>query len=395
MNSRPMMLMITLSLAFSLNVNSAELSHKNSSQNNKTYHISEDGTVRIPAAERPMSTALSAESKAAAIKAMGSFAEFLTMAAKDCPTSLFDATLEELPALRRCRAKAFETTSWYKDTIARYPSSSWSVEPKTFGSVNANIYTPKEGVSKANQHRVLIHLHGGAFSLGAHWVEKTAAMPVAVDGEFRVVSVDYRQYPEAKSPAALEDILVVYKQLLKDYRPENIGIYGCSAGGYLSGQSIAWINEKGLPTPGAVGMFGQGIASGSDSAGLASIGVAIWQAAYAKAGINPESVFSSDGGYFKDVDVTGSDPLAYFAGNSIELLRKYPPSLLITSSRDYGMSTTVATHSNLIKAGVEADLHVWEGLEHCFNTKHAIPETADAQNVIIRFFDKHLGRQAK
>lgn len=383
-----------MAVAFSVKGFSTESSQYDANENSNIHHVTDDGTVHVPAYEIPMSTALSADSKSAAIKAMQSHLEFFVVAAKDCPTSIFEATLKELPDLRRCRAKAFEKTSLYKSAIARYPASVWSVKPAMFGSVPANIYTPKKGVSKANQHRVLIHVHGGALMYGAHWVETISAMPIAVDGELRVVSVDYRQYPEAKSPAALEDILVVYKQLLKDYRPENIGIYGCSAGGYLSGQSVAWINDQDLPTPGAVGMFGQGIAFGSDSTAFGVHG-AIRVASMVKEGVNPNDIYQPGKGYLEDVDTqTGSDPLAYFAGNSLDLLREYPPSLLITSTRDSGLSTTVSTHANLIKAGVEADLHVWEGLEHCFNTDHSIPETADAQNVIIRFFEKHLGQQA-
>ena len=339
MNSKLISLIQILDLTCSAEVLSEEPNQNDIGKNNKAYYISDDGAVHIPAFELPMSAALSPESKTAVVKGMVSLTEF------------------------------------------------WMIA--------ANIYIPKKGVSKANQHRVLIHVHGGAFKYGARWVEKLTAMPIAVDGEIKVVSVDYRQYPEAKSPAALEDILVVYKELLKDYRPENIGTYGCSAGGYLAGQSVAWINDLGLPTPSAVGIFGQGIALGSDSSNF-GIQPAINKAAWAKAGINRKEIFpptSSGKSYFSDVDKIGADPLVFFAGNSIGLLREFPTSLSITSTRDGGLSATVATHTNHIKAGVEPDLHAWEGLEHCFITDHSILETADAQKEIIRFFERQLGKQ--
>jgi hypothetical protein len=59
-------------------------------------------------------------------------------------------------------------------------------------------------------------------------------------------------------PAASEDVAAVYKDLLKTYRPENIGIYGCSAGGALTAQAEAWFQDKKLPNPGALGIFGSG-----------------------------------------------------------------------------------------------------------------------------------------
>src|SRR4029077_6581875 len=77
-------------------------------------------------------------------------------------------------------------------------------------------------------------------------------------GRFKVVTVDYRQGPEHVYPAASEDVAAVYKDLLKTYRTENIGSYGCSAGGVLTGQVAAWLLDKGLPSPGVLGIFGAG-----------------------------------------------------------------------------------------------------------------------------------------
>ena len=45
----------------------------------------------------------------------------------------------------------------------------------------------------------------------------------------------------------------------------------------------------------------------------------------------------------------------------------------------------------LVKAGVDTELHVWEGLFHGFFYNADVPESRDALNVIVRFFDRHLG----
>lgn len=55
--------------------------------------------------------------------------------------------------------------------------------------------------------------------------------------------------PEWYFPAASEDVAKVYRELLKSYRPENIGIYGCSAGAGLTSQAVAWFQTHGLPHP--------------------------------------------------------------------------------------------------------------------------------------------------
>ena len=46
----------------------------------------------------------------------------------------------------------------------------------------------------------------------------------------------------------------------------------------------------------------------------------------------------------------------------------------------------------LVKQGVEADLHVWEGMFHGFFSNVDVPESRDCYDVIVKFFDRHLGQ---
>ena len=77
----------------------------------------------------------------------------------------------------------------------------------------------------------------------------------------RVVSLDYRQGPKYRFPAASEDVAAVYAHLLKDHAPRDVGIYGCSAGGMLAAMSVAWFEKHNLPRPGAVGILCAGAGS--------------------------------------------------------------------------------------------------------------------------------------
>lgn len=103
--------------------------------------------------------------------------------------------------------------------------------------------------------RVLINLHGGGFAGCWPGCAELESRPIAFLGQVRVVSVDYRQAPDNKFPAASEDVANVYRALLKTYKPNEIGIYGCSAGGMLTAESVAWFQQHALPTPGAIGIF--------------------------------------------------------------------------------------------------------------------------------------------
>jgi acetyl esterase/lipase len=57
------------------------------------------------------------------------------------------------------------------------------------------------------------------------------------------------------------------------------------------------------------------------------------------------------------------------------------------------LSNTVRTHRKLRRAGVVADLHVYEGQSHAhYGRNETIPETREAFGEIAAFFDRHLAK---
>ena len=69
------------------------------------------------------------------------------------------------------------------------------------------------------------------------------------------------------------------------------------------------------------------------------------------------------------------------------------PAILTSGTRDLFLSLTVPTHRKLRRAGVEAELQVYEGMSHAqYNFDPYAPETKEVFTEIARFFDKHLGR---
>ena len=257
------------------------------------------------------------------------------------------------------------------------------------GGVHVYDYTPKSGISAANRKRVLINLHGGGFSGCWPGCAELESIPIASLAQMRVVSVDYREGPEHKHPAASEDVAAVYRELLKTYRAENIGVYGCSAGGMLTAMSVAWFQTHGLPRPGAVGIFcaGAGAPKGitifdGDAAYTAG---PLGELRVPQAGAPPPPA-----GYFAGTDP--ADPLVAPI-NSPQVLAKFPPTLVITATRGFELSGAVYTHAQLVKNGVDARLHVWEGLFHGFFYNPDVPESQDCYRVIVDFFARTLGKR--
>jgi len=258
------------------------------------------------------------------------------------------------------------------------------------GGVHVYDYTPKTGISAANGKRVLINLHGGGFSGCWPGCAELESIPIASVAKIRVVSVDYREAPEHKHPAASEDVAAVYRELLKTYRAENIGIYGCSAGGMLTAMAVAWFQQHGLPRPGAVGIFCAGAGSPK------GIGTFEGDAAYTAGPLGEVRVplggsAPPPAGYFAGTDP--ADPLVAPI-NSPQALAKFPPTLLITGTRGFELSSAVYTHTQLVKNGVDARIHVWEGLFHGFFYNPDVPESQDCYRVIADFFARTLGKRS-
>jgi monoterpene epsilon-lactone hydrolase len=257
------------------------------------------------------------------------------------------------------------------------------IESKRLGAVNVEEYIPLQGLSARNRSRVLINIHGGGFVAGAHSMSQAESIPIAAVGRYKIISVDYRMGPESAFPAASEDVVAVYQELLKTYKPEDIGIYGCSAGGLIVGETIAWLHSKGLPLPGTVGIF-------SASTGPFSVGDSHHLAPL----LTGAPAMVEEGGYglfklyFQDADP--KDPLVYPA-NSAALLARFPPTLLISGTRAEELSSVIKAHVQLVDAGVDARLFVWEGMMHGFIINPELPESREAYRIITKFFDDHLG----
>ena len=347
---------LTILLALHFSLYSAAQTEKPSN-----IPVQPDGTVEVPAESVPVSKFLSSEGKDYLIQHLHDMQDpDQIYSAKGIPRFL-------VPYLER--QKILFAVRFDDEKIA---------------GVHVFVYTPEKGIPAVNRNRVLINLHGGGFSGCWPGCAELESRPIAALGAIKIVSVDYRQGPENKFPAASEDVASVYKELLKTYKPKNIGIYGCSAGGMLTAESVAWFQKHDLPRPGAIGVF---CAAAGEFGGDA----AYTSTPLGEARLMPE--MRSGGvtrlGYFQGTDP--NDPLVAPI-HSPQMLEKFPPTLIITGTRGFEMSAAVHTHAQLVKAGIDADLHVWEGMFHGFFYNPDVPESREAYDVIVKFFGRKLGQ---
>jgi len=251
------------------------------------------------------------------------------------------------------------------------------VEDKIAG-VPVRIITP-EGLPDANRDKVLLNLHGGGFNSDSG--SYTESIPIASYTKIKVVAVLYRLAPEAPFPAAVDDSVAVYRDLLKTYKPEHIVIYGTSAGAILTAEVAAKLKQLGLPMPAALGIF-----SGLGDFARDGDSIAMYSLRGLSGHLDPPGTQPHDPYY-----VGTTDPKNPVLSPIYSDLHGLPPTLFVTSGRDMLLSGTVNLHRAYLNAGVDARLVVYDALPHAFWYDPMLPEALEANHVMANFFVKQLG----
>ena len=240
---------------------------------------------------------------------------------------------------------------------------------------------PKGGARPPHGSHVFLYVHGGAYVFGGGDAAVPEAAAISAFAGIPAVAVDYRMPPDHPFPAAVDDVVAVYRNLLEDHAPGQIAIGGTSAGGGLSLAAIHKFKALALPVPGAVylGTPWADLTDTSDSLhtleGIDRILVTYdgMLAAAAK--------LYADGTPLTDPLI--SPVYGDFTG--------FPPTYLVTGTRDMLLSDTARVHRKLKTAGVVADLNVYEGLSHAeYAMLVGSPENLQTYGELAQFLAAHL-----
>lgn len=265
-----------------------------------------------------------------------------------------------------------------KRALALFPASIHNAE--IAGVPVRIVLPPSYALGKAD--RILINLHGGGFV--ADWGSLTETIPIASLSGTEVISVLYRLAPEHPFPAAVDDAVTVYREVLKTHKPGNIGIYGTSAGAILTAETATKIRQLGLPLPGALGIFsGSGdLSRRGDTYSLFSV-----------TGLAGELESKDDPPFHSYIE--GTNPRDPILSPLYANLHGFPQTLFLSSTRDMLLSDTCILQRAFLRAGVNAQLVVFEALQHGFWNDPSLPESREADRIIADFFDRQLGRRGQ
>lgn len=222
------------------------------------------------------------------------------------------------------------------------------VEQREFGGVPGYFAAPRN--LPADHRRIVLDFHSGCLIMCGGPLCGTMAKLMAGRLDTPLWSPDYRMPPDHPYPAALDDCVAAYRAVLGRHRPEDIVIAGGSGGGNLAAASCAPAT-KACPLPaGAILITPEvDLTESGDS-------------------------FSTNQGLDKALGRLMQVNLLYANGHDLahpylsplfgDFAAGFPPTILVTGTRDLFLSNTVRMHRALRAAGIRADLHVLEAADH-------------------------------
>jgi epsilon-lactone hydrolase len=179
----------------------------------------------------------------------------------------------------------------------------------------------------------------------------------------------------------VDDVVAVYRELLKIYNPQKIGIFGTSAGAILTCEVAVRFKQLGLPLPAVLGAFSvmTDYSRPSDSRQIFTLDrfPGLLEPRDPKRPLDDPYPGATD----------RKDPVLspLFAD-----LKGMPPTLLVSSTRDLLLSDTALFHRALLRAGNDAQLVVFEAMPHAFWYHFQLPETEECLELMAKFFDQKL-----
>jgi len=253
-------------------------------------------------------------------------------------------------------------------------------EHQTIGGVAVARLLPDRVAAENSQH-LFVYLHGGAYVYRSGDAGLGEGIVIANRLRIPVISIDYAMPPAQPFPAAVDDVIAVYQQLLRQYSESALIIGGTSAGGGLALASIHRMKQLELPVPAAV-------YAGTPWADLSKTGDTLYS------NENLDRILVTYDGSL------GAAARLYAAGHDLRkpLLSPvygdfsgFPPTILVSGTRDLFLSDVVRTHRKLRAADVDAELHVFEGMSHADYIAVAdSPESLEVYRELSGFVAKHL-----
>jgi acetyl esterase/lipase len=258
----------------------------------------------------------------------------------------------------------------------RYP---FKTKERLIGGVDNLVYEAITTTKFATEG-VVLHIHGGAYVVGSAQIDSVIIAPLAHLTGLKIIAVNYRLAPEHPFPAALEDLVSVYRALLDEYQAVDIAVSGTSSGATLAVSLVLQAHTEGLPLPAALGLL-------SPWADIAKIG----DSYYTLEGIAPvldyeKTLQRAAQAYLAGADTKNPLISPVYADYSDD----FTPTLIQTGTRDLFLSNCARLQRKMVADGVTVEMSLWEGMWHSFQMSPDLPEAHAALRELAEFLSTSL-----
>ena len=231
--------------------------------------------------------------------------------------------------------------------------------------------------------KTILYFHGGAWLFGWYNTHRMLVGQIAKQARKQVLAVDYRLAPEYPFPAALDDSLAAYRNLVNSgIAPKRIVVAGDSAGGNLTLVLMLALKKAGDPLPAA----GVCLSPVTDMAWTG-------ESMRTKKGIDPifpEGASTPLASSIHTEYIRSEDPRNPLISPLYADLCGLPPILLHVGGDEILLDDSVRMAERLRAAGGQATLVVWKGMWHVFQAfAPFVPEAGQSIRQIGDFVRKN------
>ena len=228
---------------------------------------------------------------------------------------------------------------------------------------------------------VILYVHGGGYVACSAATHRPVTTALARATGCRVFSADYRLAPEARFPAAFDDVAAVYQWLVTRGAPgERIALAGESAGGGLVLALAVHARDHGWPAPACVVVF-------SPWTDLAGTGESVGGNAGRCAMFHPDNIAAFAAAYLGPAQPNDPRASPLYAD-----LRGLPPLLLQVGSTELLLDDARRFHDGVTKTAGSSRLTIYDDVPHAWQlltpflpeARAAIAEAADFIHSLVR-----------
>ena len=241
------------------------------------------------------------------------------------------------------------------------------ISRQTMNGVSYEVFRHPTG----KKGKVILYFHGGGFCLGIFSANREFAARICSMTEMDVYMPDYRLAPENPFPAALEDAIAAYKEIVRNgFAGKDVIIMGDSSGCALAVSMLLALKQSSIEMPCALNF----ITPVFDLAGKG-------ESFTSKAAKDPFKLVDPLG--IAKIYVGENNPTSPLISPLYGELDGLPPVLIHAAEYDVFLSDSMRFAEKAENAGVKVDIKVWRNMWHIFHMQAPfVPESKKALDEI-------------